>query len=513
MNLSQEAESSNNVSETSHSSTSRKARNKNVITAESEVSIPQISNSTNVTEAMILDSPASSQTRPIAYKINPFFRDLFLRPTPATPQNMTDISMDSDTSRGHNTSAELKDDETRRMAYNIEPFFRDLFFRTTPATPKNMTDISMDSDTSRGQNNTSAELTDDQTRRKEYKIYPFFQDLFLRTTPATPQNMTDISMDADTSRGHNNTSAGLKDDQTRRMTYKIDPFFQDLFLRTAPSTSRNMTDISIDSDTSRGHNNTSAELKDDQTRPIAYKINPTLQDMFLRTTPETPQNMTDISMDSDTSRGHSNTSPELIDDQNFTVSQPSDESDDLSSLKFSSTRILSQQLSTRETKEVSFLFENPEVNGTPASFIQHKVPETFTNNSVLQYLAKTFTVSASTIAPHNTEQTSTPPVNISVDEIKGDLTNTVHIHVLDPRRMFFIPEMDKNMTEADNYDFQRGNMTLLFVHVPLTSDNGNQSVMHFRAEATVTEGRNPNCVRCHPSFLLPGTCHPCVIIR
>jgi hypothetical protein len=223
--------------------------------------------------------------------------------------------------------------------------------------------------------------------------------------------------------------------------------------------------------------------------------------------------MTDISLDSDTSRGPNNTSAELKDDQNLTVSRPSDESDDLSSLKFSSTRILSQQLSTRETKEVSVLFENPKVDDTPVSFIQHKVPEAFTNNSVLQYLAKTFTVSASTTVPHNTEQTSTPPVNISVDESKNDLNNTVKIHVLDPRRMFFIPETDKNITESGNNDLQTGNLTLLFIHVPLTSDNVNQSVMHFRADATVTEGRNPNCVRCHPSFLLPGTCNPCVIIR
>jgi hypothetical protein len=222
--------------------------------------------------------------------------------------------------------------------------------------------------------------------------------------------------------------------------------------------------------------------------------------------------MTDASADSDTWRGRSTTTPQLNDDQNFTAPRTSDDSDDISRLKFSSTRILSQQLSTTETKEVSVLFENPEADETPATFIQHKVPEAVTNNSVLQYLAKALTVSTSTTLPHNPLE-KTPLVNISADETMANLNNTVQIKVLDPRRMFFIPESDKNRTDSGNYDLQTANFTLLFIHVPLTSNNVNQSVMHFRTDPMVAEGRNPNCVRCHPSFLLPGTCHPCVIIR
>ncbi|XP_023714824.1 uncharacterized protein LOC111868435 isoform X2 [Cryptotermes secundus] len=247
--------------------------------------------------------------------------------------------------------------------------------------------------------------------------------------------------------------------------------------------------------------------------PLAYTNNPFFQSLLLRTTPPTPQNMTSVLMHFDTSRSPNNDTAKLKDDQNFTMSQTSDELEDLSKLKFSSTRILSQQLSTKETNEVSVRFGNSEVEDMPASFTQHKVPAVYTNNSFLQYLTKTFTVSNSTTMPQNTEETTTPRVNISVDESKYDLNNTVQIHLLDPRRMFFIPESDKNRTESSNYDFQTGNVTLLFISVPLTADNGNQSVMHFRSDALVTEGRNPNCLRCHPSFLLPGTCHPCVIIR
>jgi hypothetical protein len=223
--------------------------------------------------------------------------------------------------------------------------------------------------------------------------------------------------------------------------------------------------------------------------------------------------MTDVSTHFDTSRSPNNATTHLKDDQNMTVSQTSDELEDLSNLKFSSTRILSQQSSTKETKELSFLFGNSEQEDMPASFTLHKVPDVYTNNSFLQYLTNIFTVSTSTTVPQNTEETTTPRVNLSIGESKHDLNNTVQIHLLDPRRMFFIPESDKNRAEAGNNDLQTGNLTLLFISVPLASDDGNQSVMHFRGDAIVTEGRNPNCLRCHPSFLLPGTCHPCVIIR
>jgi hypothetical protein len=247
--------------------------------------------------------------------------------------------------------------------------------------------------------------------------------------------------------------------------------------------------------------------------PLAYTNNPFFRSLLLRTTPTTPQNTTDALTHSDTLRGPNNTIAQLEDDQNITVSQTSDELEDLSNLKFSTTRILSQQSSTRETKEFAVRFANSEVEDMPASYIQHKFPDVYTNNSILQYLTETLTVSTSTTVPQNTEETTTPRVNISVDESKDDLNNTVQIHLLDPRRMFFIPESDKNRAESDNYDLQAGNLTLLFISVPLISDNTNQSVMHVRSDAIVTEGRNPNCLRCHPSFLLPGTCHPCVIIR
>jgi hypothetical protein len=223
--------------------------------------------------------------------------------------------------------------------------------------------------------------------------------------------------------------------------------------------------------------------------------------------------MTDVSTQFDISRGPNNATAQLKDDQNVTVSQTSDELEDLSNLKFSTTRILSQQSSTRETKEFSVLFGNSEADDIPATFTQHKVPDAYTNNSFLQHLTEDFTVSTSTTVPHSTEETTTPLVNISADESKDDLNNSVQIHLLDPRRMFFIPQSDKNRAESGNYDLQTGNVTLLFINVPLTSDNGNQSLMHFRDDAIVAEGRNPNCLRCHPNFLLPGTCHPCVIIR
>jgi hypothetical protein len=250
-----------------------------------------------------------------------------------------------------------------------------------------------------------------------------------------------------------------------------------------------------------------------QTLPLAYANNPFFQSLLLRTTPPTSQNIINVVTRFDTSRGPNNTTAQFKDDQNFTAPRTSEELEELSDLKFSTTRILSQQSSTRETKEYSVRFGGSEVENIPASFIQHKVPDAYTNNSFLQYLTNTFTVSTSTTVPSSTEETTTPRVNISVGVSKDDLNNTIQLHLLDPRRMFFIPESDKDKAESGNYDLQTRNTTLFFINVPLPSDNGSQSVMHFRDDVEVTEGRNPNCLRCHPSFLLPGTCHPCVIIR
>lgn len=290
--------------------------------------------------------------------------------------------------------------------------------------------------------------------------------------------------------------------------------------RTARNRNINSTESQISSSQIPNSGNLTETLSSNssasaRTLPLAYTNNPFFRSLLLRTTtpPPTPQNMTDVSTHFDISRGPNNATSQLKDDQNFTVSQASDDLEDLSNLKFSSTRILSQQSSTRETKEFSVLFGNPEAEDTPTSFIQHKVPDTYTNNAFHQYLTETFTVSTSTTVPQGTEETITPRVNISADESKDDLNNTVQIHLLDPRRMFFIPKSDKNRAESGNYDLQTGNLTLLFISVPLTLDNGNKSVMHFRGDDIVTEGRNPNCLKCHPSFLLPGTCHPCVIIR
>nr|CAD7402285.1 unnamed protein product [Timema poppensis] len=101
---------------------------------------------------------------------------------------------------------------------------------------------------------------------------------------------------------------------------------------------------------------------------------------------------------------------------------------------------------------------------------------------------------------------SSPP--LPPDETNGDgedsLDDILELYIPDPRLIFFIPDSGTEFTGADNFV---GNSTVL---IPLDHRHG---AMRFRSEGLARKGRNPSCPKCHPAYLLPGRCEPCVVIR
>nr|CAD7261700.1 unnamed protein product [Timema shepardi] len=110
-----------------------------------------------------------------------------------------------------------------------------------------------------------------------------------------------------------------------------------------------------------------------------------------------------------------------------------------------------------------------------------------------------------TVLPFPKASSSLP---LPPDETNGDgedsLDDILELYIPDPRLIFFIPDSGTEFTGADNFV---GNSTVL---IPLDHRHG---AMRFRSEGLARKGRNPSCPKCHPAYLLPGRCEPCVIIR
>jgi hypothetical protein len=174
----------------------------------------------------------------------------------------------------------------------------------------------------------------------------------------------------------------------------------------------------------------------------------------------------------------------------------------------SHTQALPQQSLPSKPRDLAFALGIPEVENIPTSLTQQEVPETYINEPLLQALTKTNALPLPLpITAPNVEQKS-PQAKVNFGENEDNFGNTVELHLLDHRRMFFIPDSDQDAEGSSSYDRQTGNTTLLSISVPKTSP-----AMHFRHNTEVTAGHNLECPRCYPGFLVPGTCHPCVIIR
>ena len=144
-------------------------------------------------------------------------------------------------------------------------------------------------------------------------------------------------------------------------------------------------------------------------------------------------------------------------------------------------------------KEFSIYYNNSETkNGSPSVREQKSFRESYPDNPFFQ--------SVSGIVP-----TTGVPISSDVEN-ENDLNNIVELHILDPRKMFYIPE-------SKNHEIHERNSTVLLISVPTPLHNNSHGFMNFRNNVKSLQGKNPQCPRCHPAFLSPGKCQPCVIIR
>lgn len=236
-----------------------------------------------------------------------------------------------------------------------------------------------------------------------------------------------------------------------------------------------------------------------RTLPAAYTNNPFFQSLLHRTTPSTPLKPTDTLVHSELQ--DNNSTAQLT--ESITFTDESYELGDITDAWVSHTRALTQQSSPGKTSDLDSRLGIPEVENIPASFTQEGFPDAYVNKPLLESVTESDTLPLQTsIITQSIEQTS-PQTNVNFSENEDDFGNTVELRLLDHRRMFFIPDSDEDIE-----DRQTGNTTVLSISVPEISH-----VMHFRYDIDVTSGHNLDCPRCYPGFLVPGTCHPCVIIR
>jgi hypothetical protein len=239
-----------------------------------------------------------------------------------------------------------------------------------------------------------------------------------------------------------------------------------------------------------------------QTLPVAYTNNPFFQRFLLRTTPSTPQWSTDTSLPSEPQ----NSSGELTEMKIFRGENV--ELREATGTRVLHTHALSQHLSPGKASDLAFALEVPEVANFETSLTQQEVSETHVNKALLQSITKANALPLPVpVFPPNFEQKS-PQTNVNFGETADKSGNTVQLHLPDIRRVFFIPDSDEDVGGPSSYDRQTGNTTLLSISVPEMSQ-----FMHFRNNIEATAGHNIDCPRCYPGFLVPGSCHPCVIIR
>jgi hypothetical protein len=167
-----------------------------------------------------------------------------------------------------------------------------------------------------------------------------------------------------------------------------------------------------------------------------------------------------------------------------------------------------QQSLPSKPHDLAFALGIPEVENIPKSLTQQELPETYINEPLLQSLTNTDALPLAVDVTAPKFEQKPPQTNANFGGNEDNFGNTVELHLLDHRRMFFIPDLDEDAEGPSSYDLQTGNTTGLSISMPKSSE-----FMHFRQNTEVTAGHNIECPSCHPGFLVPGTCHPCVIIR
>jgi hypothetical protein len=175
---------------------------------------------------------------------------------------------------------------------------------------------------------------------------------------------------------------------------------------------------------------------------------------------------------------------------------------------FRHTQASPQQSLPRKSGDLATNLGIPEVDNIPTSLTPQEVPETFINKPLFQTPTNTDAVPLPAPVTDPKFEQKHPQANVNSGENEDSFGNTVELRLLDHRWMFFIPDADEDFGGPSSSGRQTGNTTGLSISVP-----GNSHVMHFRHDAEFTADHNLDCPRCHPGFLVPGTCHPCVIIR
>jgi hypothetical protein len=237
------------------------------------------------------------------------------------------------------------------------------------------------------------------------------------------------------------------------------------------------------------------------TLPIAYTNNPFFQSFFSRTTPS-PQRVSDTLVSSEM-KGSTGRLTESINLRGEAL-----ELGGPTHTGFRHTQASPQQSLPRKSGDLATDLGIPEVENIPTSLKQQEVPETFINKPLFQTPTNTDAVPLPASVTDPKFEQKPPQTNVNLGENEDSFGNTVELRLLDHRWMFFISDADEDFGGPGSSGRQTGNTTGLSISVPGTSH-----VMHFRHDAELTADHNLDCPRCHPGFLVPGTCHPCVIIR
>ncbi|XP_026274851.1 uncharacterized protein LOC113204062 [Frankliniella occidentalis] len=133
-----------------------------------------------------------------------------------------------------------------------------------------------------------------------------------------------------------------------------------------------------------------------------------------------------------------------------------------------------------------------------------------------------FSLFAATAAPAASPSASprvTPPsreLEAPLEESELDY-NTVELKYQDTRRLFFIPTGDaggdggKQGLDGDNSE----PAPVVVIKYPSKSTRGvSGSTTHLKSYSEEVKRRvDPACPLCHPDFVVPGTCSPCVLLR
>lgn len=135
----------------------------------------------------------------------------------------------------------------------------------------------------------------------------------------------------------------------------------------------------------------------------------------------------------------------------------------------------------------------PVANDTDVAASNHSFPTLATLNDALQNFSTDLT--------HVTDKSQTPRSVPTTSTKRQSETTTNEINYLDLQKQFSIPEYTFPLETVQRPGYQNSNAVNSFlIKIP------EKKKPHWY-------GENANCPECHPSFLKPGTCEPCIKLR